>query len=145
MAAGLADASIESAKRPPLTIRSASSRPSGCALTLAQRLSRAGDKPLQRRRAASPSQKLRYKHIAGLDGIDHAWPVVLRRRHDFRRADSTIDNRRACGDVRVKTIGQLDDEIRVVIIADRQGVRRIISARRANRKERKQWQSFANL
>ena len=54
------------------------------------------------------------------------------------------DNRHDYGDMRVKAIGAIDDEIYVVIYSDRRGVRRIISARRANRKERKQWQSFAN-
>jgi uncharacterized protein len=55
-----------------------------------------------------------------------------------------VDNRRAYGGMRVEAIGAIDDEIYVVIYTDRQSVRRIISARRANRKERKQWQSFAN-
>jgi uncharacterized DUF497 family protein len=57
----------------------------------------------------------------------------------------TIDNRRPNGEVRVKAVGQVDDESYVVIYTDRHGVRRIISARRANRKERKQWRSFARL
>ena len=54
-----------------------------------------------------------------------------------------LDNRRAYGEVRVKAIGHIENEIYVVIYTDRQGVRRIISARRANRKERKQWLLFA--
>jgi len=55
-----------------------------------------------------------------------------------------VDKRHTYGEMRVKAIGAIDDETYVVIYTDRQGVRRIISARRANRKERKQWQSFAN-
>lgn len=55
-----------------------------------------------------------------------------------------VDNRHAYGEMRVRAIGAIDDETYVVIYTDRQGVRRIISARRADRKERKQWQSFAN-
>ena len=56
----------------------------------------------------------------------------------------TIDKRHAYGEIRVRAIGQVDDHAYVVIYTDRQHVRRIISARRANRKERKQWQSFVN-
>jgi uncharacterized DUF497 family protein len=56
-----------------------------------------------------------------------------------------VDDRRAYGETRFKALGQINDEIYVVIYTDRKGIRRIISARRANRKERKQWQSFANL
>jgi uncharacterized DUF497 family protein len=56
----------------------------------------------------------------------------------------TTDSRRAYGEIRVKAIGQVDEHTCVVIYTDRQGVRRIISARRANRKEREQWRLFAN-
>ena len=54
------------------------------------------------------------------------------------------DKCHAYGEMRVKAIGAIDDEAYVAIYTDRHGVRRIISARRASRKERKQWQSFAN-
>lgn len=56
----------------------------------------------------------------------------------------TADSRRAYGEIRVKAIGRIDDEIYVVIYTDRRDVRRIISARRANKKERKQCRSFEN-
>ncbi|MGO9773334.1 MAG: BrnT family toxin [Roseiarcus sp.] len=57
---------------------------------------------------------------------------------------ATINDRHAYGETRVKALGKIKDEIYAVIYTDRQGVRRIISARRANKKERLQWQSFAN-
>jgi len=40
--------------------------------------------------------------------------------------------------------GLVEEEVLVVVYTDRGDVRRIISARRANRKERKLWQSFAS-
>jgi uncharacterized DUF497 family protein len=45
----------------------------------------------------------------------------------------TIDDRRAYGEIRVRAIGQVDQNILVVIYTDRKQVRRIISARKANR------------
>ena len=55
-----------------------------------------------------------------------------------------VDNRYDYGERRVKAIGKASNQIYVVIYTDRDAVRRIISARRASRKERKQWQSFVN-
>ncbi len=54
------------------------------------------------------------------------------------------DQRRAYGEVRVLAIGAVGSEILAVVYTDRDGIRRIISARKANRKERRQWQSFVN-
>lgn len=51
-----------------------------------------------------------------------------------------VDGRRAYGEVRVKAIGEAEGFILVVIYTDRADVRRIISARLANRKERELWQ-----
>jgi len=53
------------------------------------------------------------------------------------------DRRRDYGEERVIAIGEVDGEVLVVVYTDRGNTRRIISARRANRKERQLWQSFA--
>ena len=55
-----------------------------------------------------------------------------------------VDDRHDYGETQVKAIGKAGDDIYAVIYSDRDAVRRIISARRASRKERKQWQSFVN-
>jgi uncharacterized DUF497 family protein len=47
------------------------------------------------------------------------------------------------GESRIKAIGRVGSDILVVIYTWREGAVRIISARRANRKERAQWQSRA--
>ena len=47
------------------------------------------------------------------------------------------------GEVRVKAIGQIEELCYVVIYTDRGTVRRIISARRANRKETRAWHASA--
>ena len=52
------------------------------------------------------------------------------------------DNRRDYGEVRVQAIGCAGDDILSVVYSDRGDVRRIISARLTNRKERKLWQPF---
>ena len=56
----------------------------------------------------------------------------------------TPNNRRAYGEIRIRAIGAIDADVLVVVYADRDGIRRIISARKANRKERHQWHSFVN-
>ena len=53
-----------------------------------------------------------------------------------------IDNRRDYGEVRVQAIGRAGADVLSVVYSDRDEIRRIISARLANRKERKLWQSF---
>jgi hypothetical protein len=55
----------------------------------------------------------------------------------------TRDARADYGETRVKAIGQVGADILVVIYTWRGTVIRIISARRANKKERAQWQSRA--
>jgi hypothetical protein len=53
------------------------------------------------------------------------------------------DDRRDYGEVRVQAIGRAYDDILFVVYTDRGDARHIISARRADRKERKLWLSFA--
>lgn len=55
-----------------------------------------------------------------------------------------LDERHDYGEDRVVALGAIGEEVLVVVYADRNGVRRIISARRASRQERLIWQSFAN-
>lgn len=54
-----------------------------------------------------------------------------------------LDDRKDYREVRVQAIGAVDDIILSVIYTDRGPVRRIISARIANRGERRLWQLFA--
>ncbi|BBK31184.1 hypothetical protein EDC65_1375 [Stella humosa] len=49
------------------------------------------------------------------------------------------DSRHSYGEVRIVALGVADGRELVVVYSDRDGVRRIISARRANTKERKLW------
>ena len=53
------------------------------------------------------------------------------------------DDRREYGEVRVQAIGQAAGDILFVVYTDRGDTRHLISARLANRKERRLWQSFA--
>ena len=70
---------------------------------------------------------------------------------DFERAarifarpvQSILDERHDYGEQRVIAIGETEGEVLVIVYTDRAGVRRIISARRASRKERQLWRSFA--
>lgn len=54
------------------------------------------------------------------------------------------DERRDYGEARIRTIGAAEGFVLVVIYTDRPPVRRIVSARLANRKERALWQAFAS-
>jgi len=54
-----------------------------------------------------------------------------------------VDERRDYGEERIIAIGEIDSEVLVLVYTDRGQVRRIISARRANRKERETWRLFA--
>jgi uncharacterized DUF497 family protein len=56
---------------------------------------------------------------------------------------TTFDDRRDYSEERVIAIGEINGEVLVVVYTDRGQVRRIISARRANRKERETWRRFA--
>jgi hypothetical protein len=60
------------------------------------------------------------------------------------RTIEKVDDRRDYGEIRIEAIGEIDDEILVVIYTDRETARRIVSARLANKKERALWVSFAN-
>jgi uncharacterized DUF497 family protein len=53
------------------------------------------------------------------------------------------DARRAYGELRMQAIGEVEGIILFVVYTQRGAVRRIISARRANRKERELWLSRA--
>jgi uncharacterized protein len=53
------------------------------------------------------------------------------------------DDRRDYAEVRMQAIGQVDDDVLFVVYTDRGNVRHIISARLANRKERRSWHAFA--
>ena len=55
------------------------------------------------------------------------------------------DVREDWGEVRVVAIGCVDDVVFAVVYTDRGNVRRIISARRARKKEIELWQWCANL
>ena len=56
---------------------------------------------------------------------------------------TVVDERRDYGEERIIAIGEIDGEVLVLVYTDRGQVRRIISARRANRKERETWRLFA--
>ena len=55
------------------------------------------------------------------------------------------DVRQPWGEARVVAIGAVEERVLAVVYTDRDGVRRIISARRARKKERELWQSCASL
>ena len=55
-----------------------------------------------------------------------------------------LDRRREYGESRVQAIGSVEGDILFVVYTDRDHVRRIISARRARKKERELWLSFAS-
>jgi uncharacterized DUF497 family protein len=69
-------------------------------------------------------------------GFDHAATIFIG--PTLERAD----NRREYGEVRIQAIGCAGDNILFVVYTDRGDVRHLISARLANRKERRLWQSF---
>lgn len=53
------------------------------------------------------------------------------------------DDRRTYGERRIQAIGQVEEDVLLVVYTQRGEVRRIISARLASRKERQAWQSRA--
>jgi uncharacterized DUF497 family protein len=55
------------------------------------------------------------------------------------------DIRQPWGEVRMVVIGMVEDRVRTVVYTDRDGVRRIISARRARKKEEELWRWCAGL
>ena len=54
---------------------------------------------------------------------------------------AAVDDRQEYGEVRVQAIGEAEGNV-LFVYTDRGDLRRIISARKANRRERKQWRSF---
>ncbi|MCC7048891.1 MAG: BrnT family toxin [Alphaproteobacteria bacterium] len=54
------------------------------------------------------------------------------------------DLRAAWGEVRVVAVGSVEGNLLAVVYTDRGEVRRIISARKARRKERELWRSLAS-
>jgi uncharacterized DUF497 family protein len=56
---------------------------------------------------------------------------------------TALDDRRDYGEERIIAVGEVHGEVLVVVYTDRGPVRRIISAPRANRKERETWRLFA--
>jgi hypothetical protein len=53
------------------------------------------------------------------------------------------DRRYDYGEVRMRALGAFDGIVLLVVYTDRDGARRIISARPAKQKERRLWQMFA--
>jgi uncharacterized DUF497 family protein len=53
------------------------------------------------------------------------------------------DDRRDYGEVRMQAIGEVAGDVLFVAYTDRSDARNVISARLANRKERRLWHSFA--
>ena len=70
-------------------------------------------------------------------GFDFAFAALL-----FNgRTIEQPDERRDCGESRIKAVGEIDRSIYTVVYTERDGIRRIISARAANARERKTWRS----
>jgi uncharacterized DUF497 family protein len=66
-------------------------------------------------------------------GFDFAAQIFL------GRVLTQVDDREDYGELRIKAIGEADGIVLAVIYTDRDDVRWIISARKANRKERALW------
>ena len=54
------------------------------------------------------------------------------------------DDRHDYGELRMQAVGRVGGDVLFVVYTDRGEVRHIISARRASRRKRKSWQSFAD-
>ncbi|HMN71915.1 MAG TPA: BrnT family toxin [Rhodoblastus sp.] len=72
-------------------------------------------------------------------GFDFAFAAMIFEGLFIEAEDTRLDY----GERRIVAIGAVEDVAIVVVYTDRAEVRRIISARRANRKERALWRSFA--
>jgi len=72
-------------------------------------------------------------------GFDFAYASGIFKASWIASEDARVDY----GETRIKAIGQVGSDILVVIYTRRGAAIRIISARRANSKERAQWQSRA--
>ncbi len=73
-------------------------------------------------------------------GVDFARATVVFRDSQVVDEDST---RPEHGEIRRKAIGRVGSQLLCVIYTDRDGVRRIISARRAKRNERERYRKSA--
>lgn len=79
--------------------------------------------------------------------------TLASRGFDFERATRIFgghvleepDTRRDYGEIRIRALGAVEDDVLAVVYTDRGDVRRIVSARPANRKERARWRSSAKL
>jgi uncharacterized DUF497 family protein len=81
------------------------------------------------------------RHNLSVRGVDFDFATLI-----FDQEHGPVewpDRRLNYGEDRVIALGEINGLVLVVVYTDRPGVRRIISARRANRKERDLWQSFA--
>jgi len=72
---------------------------------------------------------------------DRGFDFAYARRVFSSNRIETVDARTDYGGVRIRAIGQVGSDILTVIYTVRGSILRIISARRANRKERAQWLS----
>ena len=55
---------------------------------------------------------------------------------------TSVDNRKNYGEIRKITIGEIEKTVCVVVYAERDGATRIISARKANARERSRYNEF---
>lgn len=74
-----------------------------------------------------------------LRGFDFAYAGRILERERIE----TVDARREYGEVRIRATGQVNLDILTIVYTVRGTAMRIISARRANRKEQAQWLSRA--
>jgi uncharacterized protein len=73
-------------------------------------------------------------------GFDFAWASRI---FDGPVLES-IDARNEYGEIRIQAIGATGEDILFVVYTDRDHVRRVVSARRADKRERELWLSFVN-
>ena len=72
-------------------------------------------------------------------GFDFAYAARLFAGDRIEQEDTRADY----GEIRIKAVGQVGPDVLAVVYTVRGGAMRIISARLANRKERRQWRSRA--
>ena len=80
------------------------------------------------------------KHEANLARPDRGFGFDLAALIFDGETIEAVDDRRNYGEVRIRAIGAVDGLVLHVVYTDRDRVRRIISARKADREERKLWQ-----
>lgn len=69
----------------------------------------------------------------------HGLDFELVRRFDWHRAVAVVDDRRSYGEVRRRACGPIDGRLCVVVFTVRDEVVRVISLRKANRREIRQY------